>query len=367
MKIALVTDAWHPQVNGVVTTLVELVRELGHAGHEVQVIHPGQFRTRPCPGYPGIDLAVSPRRRVDEMLQAFDADAIHLATEGPLGWAGRAHCLRRGRAFTTAFHTKFPEIANAAVRVPVSWGYALFRHFHRPSSGVMVPTLSVLQMLERRGFRNLRAWTHGVDTTLFEFQPSPLVWEQLGRLARPVSLFVGRLSYEKNVEAFLKMEFPGSKVVCGAGPVEEALKRKYPHVHWVGLLPRPELARLYASADLFVFPSHADTFGLVMAEAMACGTPVAAYPVDGPLEVLGRRDANGRVIGGAMHADLQQACRDALAVPREEARTRALDFSWSHAATLFASHLVPAKGRREVAADCQATVTHLSSDGSTLT
>jgi glycosyltransferase involved in cell wall biosynthesis len=343
MKIALVTDAWQPQVNGVVTTLVELVKELTLAGHTVEVIEPGQFSTRPCPGYRGIDLAKSPTKLLTGKLDAFQPDAIHLATEGPLGWAGRAYCLKRKLAFTTAFHTKFPEIVNAAVKVPVSWGYALFRHFHRPSSGVMVPTQSVLRMLQVRGFRNLRPWTHGVDTTLFPFEPQPRPYPGWGLLARPVCLFVGRVSYEKNIEAFLKMEFPGSKVVCGVGPVEGQLKQRYPHVRWLGLLPRDELAQVYAAADLFVFPSHADTFGLVMVEAMASGTPVAAYPVDGPLEVLGRRDSQGKSVGGSMHADLQQACYAALAVPRHEARARALDFSWQHATELFAGFLVPAR------------------------
>jgi len=359
MKIALVTDAWTPQVNGVVTTLVELVKHLEQMGHELLVVQPGHFRTRPCPGYPGIDLAVSPRRLLAEKLDAFQPDAIHLATEGPLGWAGRRYCLRRGLAFTTAFHTKFPEIANAAVGVPVSWGYALFRHFHRPSSGVMVPTRSVLGMLERRGFRNLREWTHGVDTGLFRFQPVPQPYPGLGELGRPVALFVGRVSYEKNIEAFLKIDFPGTKVVCGVGPVESQLKARYPHVRWLGLLPREELARVYAAADVFVFPSHADTFGLVMVEAMATGTPVAAFPVDGPLEVLGKRHEDGRSIGGAMHQDLQQACYQALAVPRHEARRRSEDFSWAHASRLFAGFLVPARRGADLAS--AAVVTNLSS------
>lgn len=344
MKISLVTDAWMPQVNGVVTTLVELVRELRAAGHQVQVIEPGQFRTRPCPGYAGIDLAIAPAAALADKLDAFVPDAIHLATEGPLGWAARRYCLRRGLAFTTAFHTKFPEIVNAAVKVPLRWGYALMRHFHAPSSGVMVPTPSVLQMLEGRGFRNLRAWTHGVDTKLFAFSVAPRAFPGLEDAPRPLLLFVGRVSYEKNIEAFLRMPFAGTKVVCGVGPVEDQLRKRYPEARWVGLLPRPELAKLYAAADLFVFPSRADTFGLVMAEAMACGTPVAAYPVDGPLTVLGRGNRDGAgSLGGAMHEDLQKACFAALTVQRHDARLRALDFSWEHAASLFAAYLVPAR------------------------
>ena len=360
MKLALVTDAWSPQVNGVVTTLVELVRELRAAGHEVAVIEPGQFRTRPCPGYAGIDLAVSPARRLAAMLDEIRPDAIHLATEGPLGWAGRRHCLRNGLAFTTAFHTKFPEIVNAAIRVPVWLGYAVMKHFHRPSSGVMVPTRGVLAMLARRGFRELREWTHGVDTELFSFRAEPGVFEPLGDLPRPVHLFVGRVSYEKNIQAFLDTPLAGSKVVCGVGPVEATLKARHPQVRWVGLLARPDLAKLYAAADVFVFPSRADTFGLVMVEAMASGTPVAAYPVDGPLEVLGERHPlEDRSIGGVLHADLGEAARRALSVPREEARRRALDFSWREAAQRFEGFLVPA--RRPPQARPLSAVTKLSS------
>ena len=201
-------------------------------------------------------------------------------------------------------------------------------------------------MLERRGFQNLRSWTHGVDTSLFRFEPIPKAWEPLKDVLRPVALFVGRVSYEKNIAAFLDTDFPGTKIVCGIGPVQAQLCKRYPDVRWVGLLERPELAKLYASADLLVFPSRADTFGLVMAEAMACGTPVAAYPVDGPLEVLSRKAEDGRTLGGAMNEDLQNACFSAMLVPRHEARLRALDFSWSHAARVFAGHLVAASRNR---------------------
>lgn len=352
MKLALITDAWLPQVNGVVTTLLELVRGLQQEGHVVEVIEPGQFRTRPCPGYPGIDLAVRPGRELAAQLDAFGPDAIHIATEGPLGWAARRYCLRRRLAFSTAFHTKFPEMLHAALRVPVALGYAVLRHFHRPSSAVMVPTQGVLRMLERRGFRNLRGWTHGVDTHAFAYRSQVQPYLPLGPLARPVQLFVGRLSHEKNIEAFLKLDAPGSKVVCGVGPLQESLRERYPSVQWLGVLPREELSRVYAAADVFVFPSCSETFGLVMLEAMACGTPVAAYPVDGPLEVLGGVGSETR--GGVLDNDLATACRGALAVPRHEARARALEFSWVHATRVFASHLVPAttiprhfKGRQQ--------------------
>lgn len=359
MKLALVTDAWQPQVNGVVTTLVELVREMEDLGHQVEVIHPGLFETRPCPGYAGIDLAVRPAKALARRLEAIDADAIHLATEGPLGWAARRYCLRRRLAFTTAFHTRFPEILKAALHVPLWLGYALFRHFHKPSSGVLVPTPSVLRMLESRGFCNLRGWTHGVDMRLFNYQEVPQVHAPLGGLARPVSLFVGRVSYEKNIEAFLRMDVPGTKVVCGVGPLEADLRERFPHVRWLGVLPRDVLALVYGAADVFVMPSKSETFGLVMLEAMACGTPVAAYPVEGPLEVVG-----GSALGGALHEDLASAWYHALSIPRHEARARAQAFSWAQASQLFVRHLVPARrgAKLDNAAVVHGGVTQLSSN-----
>ncbi len=340
MKIALVTDAWQPQVNGVVTTLVELVRQLQDRGHEIVVIHPAQFRTRPCPGYPDIHIAMWPGRRMAVLLKAAHADAIHIATEGPLGWAARRHCLRHRLPFTTAFHTRLPEILNAALGVPLCWGYGLLRRFHRPSAGVMVPTRGVLDMLVRRGFANLREWTHGVDIRLFGFVGQPEDSPELGHLARPLSLFVGRVSWEKNIDAFLELDVPGSKVVCGVGPLQRNLRARHPNVHWLGVLPRAELARVYAAADVLVFPSRHETFGLVLLEAMACGTPVAAYPVDGPMQVLGDSGA------GAMDEDLGRAWQAALKVPRQRARQRAEAFAWSRAADGFVGFLVPLPGRR---------------------
>lgn len=337
MRLVLFTDAWEPQVNGVVTTLRELVRELRLAGHDVEVIHPSMFRTRPCPGYAGIDLAVRPGRGLRERLRGLQADAVHIATEGPIGWAARAACRREGLAFTTAYHTRFPEVLQAAARVPLALGYALMRHFHRPSAGVMVPTEGVRALLEEKGLRNLRPWTHGVDTRLFPYHAQPLAHPALRDLPRPLSLYVGRISYEKNIEAFLTLPVPGSKVVCGEGPLRAGLEQRHPRVRWLGILPREELARVYAAADVFVFPSRHETFGLVMLEAMACGTPVAAYDENGPREVL----ATGR--GGALGPDLRDCWQRAIAMPRPQARTRANAFAWSQATRLFLDNLVAAR------------------------
>ncbi len=338
MKLALITDAWLPQVNGVVTTLVELVREMECLGHQVLVIHPGMFATRPCPGYAGIDLAVRPGKVLSKQLDAYAPDSIHVATEGPLGWAGRSYCHKRRLSFTTAFHTRFPEMLNAALKVPLWLGYAVLRYFHKRSAGVMVPTPSVMRMLDARGFRNLRSWTHGVDMRLFNFHETPQDYGPLGSAIRPISLCVGRVSYEKNIEAFLRLNVPGTKVVCGVGPLEAGLKDRFPNVLWLGLLPRTELAKVYAAADIFVMPSRNETFGLVMLEAMSCGAPVAAFPVEGPLEVLGSPNR-----GGALDEDLRLAWYRAFTVARHEARNRALDFSWTSATQVFVGNLVPAR------------------------
>jgi glycosyltransferase involved in cell wall biosynthesis len=347
MRIALITDAWRPQINGVVTTLVELVDQLQVQGHEVEVVHPALFQTRPCPGYAGIDLAVRPYSKLQAQLNRFAPDAIHIATEGPLGWAARKYCLKHQLPFTSAFHTRFPEVLKAALRVPLWMGYALFRQFHKPSSGVLVPTQGVMRLLDGKGFKNLRSWTHGVDVGLFEFSSTVQHHPALDDLPRPVALYVGRVSYEKNIDSFLAMPWQGSKVVCGVGPLEASLKQRFPGVRWLGVLPREELAKVYASADVFTFPSRNETFGLVMLEAMACGTPVAAYPVDGPLEVL--KDHAGHVQrpqGGVLHEDLALASVQALNIPRHDARLQALSFSWDEATRLFESHLVRLPARR---------------------
>jgi glycosyltransferase involved in cell wall biosynthesis len=300
------------------------------------VIEPSGFRRFACPGYREMELAWRPAKQVARRLETSCADAIHIATEGPMGSAARAWCLRHKRAFTTAFHTRFPEILAHALHIPERWGYAWFRRFHAPSSGVMVPSAGMYRILQEYGFRSLRHWSHGVDLGLFQ----PLPDMDLG-LPRPVFLHVGRLSYEKNLEAFLKLDLPGSKVVYGVGPLQERLQRQYPDVHWRGVLPRPELVKVYSAADVFVFPGRSETFGLVMLEAMACGTPVAAYPVPGPLDVV---DPQHRGFdGGVLNDDLRTAALRALDIPRAHARERAMQFDWDQVCREFIGFLVPAR------------------------
>jgi glycosyltransferase involved in cell wall biosynthesis len=307
------------------------------------VIQPNLFKTRKCPGYAGIDLAVRPFKKLCTLMDVFNPEVIHIATEGPLGWAARKYCLQNKLPFTTAYHTRFPEVLKAAFHLPLFLSYALFRKFHAPSSGVMVPTQGVKQLLKKRGFKNLRQWTHGVDLDLFQFAPDAIENEHFKDLERPIALYVGRVSYEKNIECFLSMPWQGSKVVCGVGPLEEDLKKKFRGVRWLGVLPREVLSKVYAAADVFSFPSRHETFGLVMLEAMACGTPVAAYPVDGPLEVLrdsSKGDHNVKQQGGVLDEDLSKASLAALKISRQEAYTQAQTFSWKESARLFESHLV---------------------------
>ena len=334
MRIVVVTDAWAPQVNGVVTTLVDLRQRLELAGHDIEIVEPSSFRTFACPGYGEIRLAWRARDEVSRRLEASRADAIHVATEGPLGLAARSWCRRRNVPFTTAFHSRFPDFLATAFGVPASWGYAAMRRFHAPSAGVMVPSAGTFEILKGHGFRNLRRWSHGIDLALFRPNPqASLPWP------RPLFLFVGRVSPEKNLDAFLDLELPGSKVVCGGGPMLERYRRAHPEVHWIGSVPRHRLVDFYAAADAFVYPSRTDTFGLVMLEAMACGTPVAAYPVDGPLDVVGDSD------GGVLDVNLHRAALAALRVPRDRARARALEFDWDRVSREFVSYLAPIDGR----------------------
>jgi glycosyltransferase involved in cell wall biosynthesis len=330
MKILLVTDAWEPQVNGVVRTLKSTSRELRAIGHQVDLVTPLEFKTLPCPTYPDIRLSLFPGRQLWRRIAAFDPDVLHIATEGPLGSAARRFALHTGMPFTTAYHTRFPEYVHARVRIPLPWSYAYLRAFHKPSKGVMVPTPVVKQDLEAHGFQNVRLWSRGVDFDVFNPQPST-------RLASepPIFLYVGRVAVEKNIEAFLSLDLPGSKWVVGTGPALTGIQQRYPRVNYLGLLERDELAQVYAAADVLVFPSKTDTFGLVMLEAMACGLPVAAYPVTGPLEVVGGSAA------GALHADLKIACLQALELKSEDAVAHARKFSWRAATEQFLSHLHP--------------------------
>jgi glycosyltransferase involved in cell wall biosynthesis len=332
MRILLVTDAWKPQVNGVVVTLTNTVRWLERWGHEVDVISPEGFRTFPMPTYPEIPLAVMPGREVARRIRLRDPDAIHIATEGPLGAAARAHCVREGLAFTTAYHTCFPEYVKPRFGVPLSWTYAWLRRFHAKSSAVLVATPAIRQLLEARGFGNIADWSRGVDTDLFRPVPG-----RFREYPRPVFLFVGRVAVEKNIGAFLDLDLPGTKVVVGDGPQRAALQARYPDAVFAGMKSGTELASYYQRADAFVFASRTDTFGLVMAEAMACGTPVAAYPVRGPIDVVKDREA------GVLDEDLRSAALAALALDRDKVRRFGERYSWEASTRQFLASLVPAR------------------------
>jgi glycosyltransferase involved in cell wall biosynthesis len=327
MRIAIVSDAWFPQVNGVVRTLDTVRGKLAAAGHELLVIGPDRFRTLPCPTYPEIRLALLPARAVAALLDGFQPDAVHIATEGPLGMAARHHCLARGWRFTTSFHTKFAEYLHARTRFPMSWTYAWMRRFHAASERIMVATPSLETELTEHGFKRLARWTRGVDTELFRPQAPAL------ELPRPVFLYVGRVAVEKNIGAFLELPLDGSKLVVGGGPQLAQLKRRYPEVHFVGNKSGQELARHYAAADVFVFPSRTDTFGLVLLEALASGLPVAAYPVTGPRDVI-----DGAPVG-CLNDDLAAAARGALALSRQACRDYALNFTWDVSAGQFLANL----------------------------
>jgi glycosyltransferase involved in cell wall biosynthesis len=331
-RILIVTDAWLPQVNGVVRTLTTVVSELQAMGHVVEVIGPNRFRTFPCPTYPDIALSIFPRRKLVRMIEAFQPEALHISTEGPLGLAARSWALRTGFRFTTAFHTRFAEYLQARTCIPVRPVYAWMRRFHDAGAGTMVATQSLRDELTARGFSHIRPWSRGVDLELFRPEPRE-DWQ----LPRPVFIYVGRVAVEKNIGAFLNLELPGSKVVVGGGPQLASLRRDYPAVTFTGPRYGDGLARAYAGADVFVFPSLTDTFGLVILESLACGTPVAAFPVTGPKDVLS--GAVGNV--GAINTDLRQATLNALHANREACRAHAELYSWRACAELFLSHLMP--------------------------
>lgn len=333
MRILIVSDAWEPQINGVVRTLQKTRAELEALGHVVEVVGPERFRTMPCPTYPEIPLALFPARGLADIVDAWQPESIHIATEGPLGQATRKLCARRGWAFTTSFHTRFPEYIEARFGIPERWIYGFMRGFHNQATRTLVTTPSMKARLEERGFRNLVIWSRGVDTQ--QFHPYA---ERVMDLPRPIFMNIGRVAVEKNLEAFLKLDLPGSKLVVGDGPMLEQLRRAYPDVTFVGAKQGEELARYYALGDVFVFPSRTDTFGLVLLEALASGVPVAAFPVEGPIDVVTDPDV------GMLDEDLHAACLGALGKDREVCRAHALRFSWAACARTFQDSLVPLTG-----------------------
>lgn len=326
MKLLLITDAWEPQTNGVVTTLKQVIPHLNRRGVEVVVVHPGEFTTTALPGYPEIRIVLN-AWRVGRRIRQERADTIHIATEGPLGIAARIYLTRRSIPFSTSLHTKFPEYVSARTGLPPSLGYAFLRWFHRPAATTLVTTKSHERELQRWGLRHLVVWGRGVDNVLF----APRRYRTTPR-DRPRLLYVGRIAVEKNLEAFLDLQCDADKVVVGDGPARAELQSRYPSVAWVGYRYGAELATHYADADVFVFPSRTDTFGLVMLEAMACGTPVAAYPVTGPVDVV----VDG--VNGALDSDLGAAVRRALTIDRRGCREFALEHGWETVAARMLSH-----------------------------
>lgn len=330
MRIVIVTDAWLPQINGVVRTLEAVGQELSAMGHTPIFLSSEGFKTIPCPTYPDIRLALGAGAKVGRMIENHRPCAVHIATEGPLGLAARNYCVARKIPFTTAYHTRFPEYVSARFGLPVAITYAFLRWFHRPASAIMVATQGIEDELRRRGFGNIRRWTRGVDLDLFHPRDKDFLAGE-----RPISLYVGRIAVEKNIEAFLSLDIPGTKYVVGDGPQLNELKTRFPQARFVGAKSGEELARHYAAADVFVFPSRTDTFGLVMLEALACGVPVAAYPVPGPLDVV-----NGCAVG-ALDEDLAAAVKKALTADPNECRRFAESFGWRQSASQFLFNLFP--------------------------
>lgn len=358
-RIVIVSDAWFPQVNGVVRTLNETVLRLRARDYQVDLITPDLFTTLPCPGYSEIRLAVAPRMKLRRMLRQMDPDIVHISTEGPLGWSARSWCIANSMPFTTAFHTRFPDYAAARTGLSAERFWPLMRRFHAPSSAVLVATHGLVEELATRGICQTRIWSRGVDLDLFHPDQAPLV--QMANLERPVMLSVGRVSVEKNLEAFLNADVEGSKVVVGDGPMLGELRAKFPHVHFLGKLAGVELASAYKAADIFVFPSLTDTFGLVMVEALASGVPVAGFPVAGPRDVVGPNGMGpsdiypGKV--GAIDTDLSRAILSAKECQPEDCVKAAACFDWDRTVDQFVQALaravvpaafeaVPKQGRR---------------------
>lgn len=328
-RLLIATDAWHPQINGVVRTFEHMIAQMSRRGIDVRMLEPGAFRTIPCPTYPEIRLVVERPKKIRDAIVAADPDHIHIATEGPIGSIARRWCIRNHHRFTTSFHTKFPEYLRQRVPVPESWTYAWLRRFHNAGNACMVATPSLESDLARRGFRNLVRWTRGVDGDLFRPRPDR---PGLG-LPKPIFLYVGRVAPEKNIGAFLSLDLPGSKVVVGEGPALTSLKSAYPEAHFLGFHEGESLAEIYAAADVFVFPSRTDTFGIVLLEALASGVPVAAFPATGPSDVI---DGAGV---GILDEDLRSAVLAALKIPPERCRAFALSSGWEASAQQFLGNI----------------------------
>jgi len=327
MRILIATDAWRPQVNGVVSTLERMTQAATGLGVAFDFLTPQGMWTAPLPSYPEIRLAIPALGRIGARIEEARPDHIHIATEGPIGWLTRRYCLRRKRVFTTSYHTRFPEYVSARIGVPEWLTYAGLRCFHAPSAVVMAPTPTIGADLTRRGFARVKLWSRGVNHALFR----PRAKRALD-LKRPIFLSVGRVAVEKNLEALLSLDLPGSTVIVGDGPARRRLERRYPHAHFLGSRQGEALADIYASADVFVFPSRTDTFGIVMIEAMASGLPVAAFPAPGPIDVV----APG---AGVLDEDLRKACLEALTIPREQAREHSMRFTWEESARQFLDNI----------------------------
>jgi glycosyltransferase involved in cell wall biosynthesis len=330
MHVLVVTDAWYPQVNGVVRSYERLAQEIPKFGAEISFLVPSQYRTLPCPTYPEIRLALTTPGMVDRYIKDVDADFVHIGTEGPLGFLARRHCRKNNRPFTTSYHTRFPEYVAARLPVPESWCYAFQRRFHNSGAGMFVAAPSVEEDLGAKGFLRMMRWSRGVDVDLFRPRDIRLYGDG------PVFMYVGRVSVEKNIQAFLDLDLPGRKVVVGGGPQLAELEQRYRDVHFTGSKEGEELAQAYASGDVFVFPSLTDTFGLVLLEALASGVPVAAYPVHGPKDVVSDPKA------GVLHSDLQTAALRALELNGDDARSHALNFSWENSAQQFLDNVLAA-------------------------
>lgn len=332
MHVLVATDAWHPQINGVVRTLEATAASAARLGVRIAFLTPEGLPSFALPSYPGLRCALPFGARLARHLDDPLPDAIHIATEGPIGWTLRRLCRIRGLAFTTSFHTHFPEYVAARLPVPLAWSYAALRRFHAPAAATMVATPSLRATLTARGFGHLRSWSRGVDTALFHpGAAAPLDWP------RPIFLTVGRIAVEKNLEAFLRLDLPGTKLVVGEGPQEAELRSRFPAARFLGPRSGRDLAALFAAADVFVFPSRTDTFGIVQLEALASGVPVAAFPVPGPRDLIGDAPV------GVLDHDLRRACLAALELSRTACRAYAERFSWESCTRQFLSNLVPTR------------------------